>query len=731
MNPLTVGKPMVDWLDSLNAPQKEAVLTTEGPVLVLAGAGSGKTRVLTFRIAHLVSSGLAKPTSVLAVTFTNKAAGEMKERVKKLLGTSVPWVTTFHSFCARMLREEAYVLGYPTNFSIYDEEDSQAVIKKVLASFGRETKEAVRVLAKISDAKSDLVEPEDFAGWTKSPMDRWVGEAYRQFQKELLSAGAMDFDDLLMKAHHVLANHSDVLVRWQERFGYLLVDEYQDTNFAQYRLLELLAGRHRNLFAVGDDDQSIYGWRGARLSNILDFEKDFPETKIIRLEQNYRSSQTILSAASAVVAKNRLRKGKTLWTSGETGEHLFCYQAADEAEEGFFVSQEVEQLSKKGIPLSQIAVLFRTNAQSRALEDAFRYRALPYVLVGGVRFYQRKEVKDFLAYLKFLENPADLIAFERLLSVPARGIGKESLKKIAEWAATQNISVYAAFKKVSEIEGVSSKTKNAILALVKFFDRMAELKTRLPLNEFILRVLEGSGLAELFVEEDKADQKGRLENAQELAAAAYEFLERNPEGTLGDFLGEVALLTDLDRWDPATSAVTLMTLHQAKGLEFEVIFLAGLEEGLFPLSRTLSEPAELEEERRLFYVGLTRAKKKVCLSFCSRRHRFGETFNLPSRFLDEIPPDLVKREGLAYPEKYRGQSLSDKAYPRAANRVRSEDSISTRLRTGSQILHPTFGQGQILATEGDGEALRVWVKFSSGETKKLFAKYASLEILRY
>jgi len=705
-------------------------LTTEGPVLVLAGAGSGKTRVLTFRIAHLVSSGLTQPAGVLAVTFTNKAAGEMKERVKKLLGVTVPWVTTFHSFCARLLRDEAPAIGYPSNFSIYDEEDSQAVIKRILNSFGRESKEARRVLAKISDAKSDLVEPEDFAAWSKSPMDRWVGEVYRCYQKELASAGAFDFDDLLMKAHQVLSSRPEVLAKWNRRFGYILVDEYQDTNFAQYRLLKLLAERHRNLFVVGDDDQSIYGWRGARLSNILDFEKDFPETKIIRLEQNYRSTQTILSAASAVVAKNRLRKGKTLWTSGEAGEKLFCYQAADEAEEGFFISQEVEQLQKKGILLSEIAVLYRTNAQSRALEDAFRYRALPYILVGGVRFYQRKEVKDLLAYLKFLENSADLVAFERLLSVPSRGIGKESLKKISEWASQQNIAVYDAFKKVFEIEGVSSKTRNACAALVKFFEQMTGLKTRLPLNEFILRVLEGSGLGEMLAEEDKADQKGRLENAQELAAAAYEYLERNPEGTLSDFLGEVALLTDLDRWDPATSAVTLMTLHQAKGLEFEAVFLAGLEEGLFPLSRTLSDPAELEEERRLFYVGLTRAKKKVSLSFCSRRHRFGETFNLPSRFLDEIPTDLIKREGLAYPDKYRGQSLSNKPYPRVANRVRSEDSVSAHLRTGSQILHPTFGQGQVLATEGEGEALRLWVKFSSGETKKLFAKYASLKVLR-
>jgi len=727
---LTDAKPMVDLLDSLNPPQKEAVLTTEGPVLVLAGAGSGKTRVLTFRIAHLISSGLAPPHGVLAMTFTNKAAGEMKERVKKLLGVSVPWVTTFHSFCARMLRDEAPAIGYPSGFSIYDEEDSQSVIKKVLNSFGRESKEAGRVLAKISDAKSELIEPEEFARWTKSPMDRWVGEVYRSYQKELLAAGAMDFDDLLMKAHQVLANNPDILARWQGRFGYILVDEYQDTNFAQYRLLKLLAGRHRNLFVVGDDDQSIYGWRGARLSNILDFEKDFPETKIIRLEQNYRSTQTILSAASAVVAKNRLRKGKSLWTSGETGEQLFCYQAADEAEEGFFISQEVEQLTKKGVSLSQVAVLYRTNAQSRALEDAFRYRALPYILVGGVRFYQRKEVKDLLAYLKFIENQADLVAFERLLSVPARGIGKESLKKITEWANAHNMSVWDAFKKVSEIEGVSTKTKNAIAGLVKFFEQMDGLKGRLPLNEFILRVLEGSGLAEMLAEEDKADQKGRLENAQELGAAGYEFLERNPEGTLSDFLGEVALLTDLDRWDPTTSAVTLMTLHQAKGLEFETVFLAGLEEGLFPLSRTLSDPAELEEERRLFYVGLTRAKKKVSLSFCSRRHRFGETFNLPSRFLEEIPADLVKREGLAYPEKYRGQSIADKPYPRAANRARSEDSASTRLRTGSQILHPTFGQGQVLGTEGEGEALRVWVRFSSGETKKLFAKYASLKVIR-
>ncbi len=699
--------------------------------MVLAGAGSGKTRVLTFRIAHLVSSGLAEPTGVLAVTFTNKAAGEMKERVNKLLGVTVPWVTTFHSFCARLLREEAPAVGYPSNFSIYDEEDSQAVMKKILSSFGRESKEANRVLNRISDAKSELVEPVEFESWLKSPMDRWMTSVYRAYDEELVAAGAMDFDDLLLQAHRVLAEHQQIRAKWQNRFAYFLVDEYQDTNLAQYRLLKLLAQKSRNLFVVGDDDQSIYGWRGARLSNILDFEKDFPETKVIRLEQNYRSTQTILSAASAVVAKNRLRKGKTLWTAGDAGEKLYCYQAADEAEEAFFISQEVEQLQKRGISLSEISVLYRTNAQSRSLEDAFRYRALPYVLVGGVRFYQRKEVKDLLSYLKFLENQADFVSFERLLGVPSRGIGKESLKKATEWAAARKLSLYEAFKQATEIEGLASKARNAAIELVKFFERMEELKSKLSLNEFVLRVLDASGLAEMLAEEDKIDQKGRLENAQELAAAAFEFKERNPQGTLSDFLGEVALFTDLDRWDPSTSAVTLMTLHQAKGLEFEVVFLTGLEEGLFPLSRTLTDQSDLEEERRLFYVGLTRAKKKIYLSFCSRRHRFGETFNLPSRFLDEIPSELVKREGLAYPEKYRGQSLSEKSYPRAANRDRSNGSVTGSLRTGSQILHPTFGQGQVMATEGEGEGLRLWVKFSSGDTKKLFAKYASLEVLRY
>lgn len=718
-------------LDSLNPPQKEAVMTTEGPVLVLAGAGSGKTRVLTFRIAHLVSSGLAQPNGVLAVTFTNKAAGEMKARVNKLLGVTVPWVTTFHSFCARLLREEAPAVGYPSNFSIYDEEDSQALMKKILVSFGRESKEAGRVLNKISDAKSELAGPNEFENWIRTPLDRWLTAVYQAYQEGLFAAQAMDFDDLLLQAHRVLAEHQQILAKWQRRFGYFLVDEYQDTNLAQYRLLKLLAQKSRNLFVVGDDDQSIYGWRGARLSNILDFEKDFPETKLIRLEQNYRSTQTILSAASGLVAKNRLRKGKTLWTAGDAGEKLYCYQASDEAEEAFFISQEAEQLQKRGVSLSEIAVLYRTNAQSRSLEDSFRYRALPYVLVGGVRFYQRKEVKDLLAYLKFLENQNDLVAFERLLGVPSRGIGKESLKKVAEWAAAQKISLYEVFKRVTEIEGIASKARNAAVELVKFFEQIAELKTKLPLNEFILRVLDASGLAVMLAEEDKVDQKGRLENAQELAAAAFEFKERNPEGTLSDFLGEVALFTDLDRWDPSTSAVTLMTLHQAKGLEFEVVFLTGLEEGLFPLSRTLTDQSDLEEERRLFYVGLTRAKKKIYLSFCSRRHRFGETFNLPSRFLDEIPSELVKREGLAYPEKYRGQSLSEKSYPRAANRDRSNGSVTGSLRTGSQILHPTFGQGQVMATEGEGEGLRLWVKFSSGDTKKLFAKYASLEILRY
>jgi len=706
-------------------------MTTEGPVLVLAGAGSGKTRVLTFRIAHLVSSGLAQPNGVLAVTFTNKAAGEMKARVNKLLGVTVPWVTTFHSFCARLLREEAPAVGYPSNFSIYDEEDSQALMKKILVSFGRESKEAGRVLNKISDAKSELAGPNEFENWIRTPLDRWLTAVYQAYQEGLFAAQAMDFDDLLLQAHRVLAEHQQILAKWQRRFGYFLVDEYQDTNLAQYRLLKLLAQKSRNLFVVGDDDQSIYGWRGARLSNILDFEKDFPETKLIRLEQNYRSTQTILSAASGLVAKNRLRKGKTLWTAGDAGEKLYCYQASDEAEEAFFISQEAEQLQKRGVSLSEIAVLYRTNAQSRSLEDSFRYRALPYVLVGGVRFYQRKEVKDLLAYLKFLENQNDLVAFERLLGVPSRGIGKESLKKVAEWAAAQKISLYEVFKRVTEIEGIASKARNAAVELVKFFEQIAELKTKLPLNEFILRVLDASGLAVMLAEEDKVDQKGRLENAQELAAAAFEFKERNPEGTLSDFLGEVALFTDLDRWDPSTSAVTLMTLHQAKGLEFEVVFLTGLEEGLFPLSRTLTDQSDLEEERRLFYVGLTRAKKKIYLSFCSRRHRFGETFNLPSRFLDEIPSELVKREGLAYPEKYRGQSLSEKSYPRAANRDRSNGSVTGSLRTGSQILHPTFGQGQVMATEGEGEGLRLWVKFSSGDTKKLFAKYASLEILRY
>jgi len=695
-------------LESLNSTQLDAVKHTEGPLLILAGAGSGKTRVLTHRVAYILDQGLAAPEEILAITFTNKAAGEMKDRVALLVGpdSRKMWVSTFHSFCARILRAHAEKLGYRREFTIYDGADQVRLVKRCIVELGKDLKRfnPRAFLAQISAAKNVLMTPDDYLRSTEGYIAENVAEVYDLYQKRLYESNAMDFDDLIMQAVALLEIFPDVHERYQTRFKYIHVDEYQDTNHAQYRLVNILAAAHRNLCVVGDDDQSVYSWRGADIRNILEFERDYPEAKVVKLEQNYRSTQTILDAANAVVANNASRKPKELWTAGDRGERIRIFTAADEYSEARFVVSEIERLVDSGVSPREVAVFYRTNAQSRALEDVLVREGVPYQIVGGVRFYERAEIKDAMAYLAVISNPTDSGALERIINVPKRGLGATSVARLQEYARRNGISLYEALAEAEAVD-LTGAAKKACRAVRDLFEGWRVAAAEVPPAEMIGAVLEESGYKGELEAESTIEAESRLENLEELinAARAYERVE--PEPTLDGFLQEQALYSDQDALDTGGGQVTLMTLHNAKGLEYDHVFVVGMEEGTFPHARSLDEQ-NLEEERRLCYVGITRARATLTLSYAKLRSSWGEReYQMPSRFLSEIPEAL--KAGTLSGTRAGGGGWGA-ALPR---RDALERAGAPAFRAGERVRHAKFGVGEVVEAGGG----RVVVRFGAQE----------------
>ena len=641
---------MID-LTTLNPPQREAVMAGGGPLLVLAGAGSGKTRVLTHRVARLIDDGCA-PWSILAITFTNKAAREMKDRIRALVGEGADevWVSTFHACCARILRRDIEKLGFQRGFSIYDDDDQMGLLKNIVKDMNLNDKmyPPREIKTAISDAKNRLLTPEE---WEKEAggdfRARKIAEVYRRYEKALVSCNALDFDDLIMKTIVLLTEHPPVLEYYRRKFEYILIDEYQDTNLAQYELVRLLAGDRKNVCVVGDDDQSIYAWRGADIRNILEFEKDFPGCLVIKLEQNYRSTGNILDAANQVIAHNAGRKEKALWTEAGGGEKLRVYRAQDEREEAAWVCQQLQAWQRAGGAVGDAAILYRTNAQSRVLEEALVRAGIPYRVYGGMKFYERKEVKDLIAYLRALVNPADDQAVRRIINEPRRGIGDSTIDRLAEYAAQEGTSLFMAAMSADEA-GLSARALSAVKKFSAVMEELAVEAELMPADEFLRHVIDATGYEEQFRQTPGEESENRLENIAELETAVKEYVAREPEGGLEGFLENVALVTDLDSLDAATQVLTLMTLHSAKGLEFDLVVMTGMEEGVFPTSRSLFDDDKMEEERRLCYVGITRARRRLLMSWAQTRALYGSRqYNTRSRFLDEIPARLIEDANLA------------------------------------------------------------------------------------
>ena len=706
------------YLADLNPAQREAVLATEGPLLVVAGAGSGKTRVLTYRVAHLINACGVKPNEILAITFTNKAAGEMRERLEGLLGpvANAIWILTFHAACGRILRREAPRLGYRSNFTIYDSADQVRLTKACLEELERDPKRFVPrgIHAQISAAKNQLVTPTEYAQRVASFYDQTVAEVYDLYQRRLFASNAVDFDDLLMLTVQVLERFPEARERWQKAFRYILVDEYQDTNHAQYRLLQLLAEKHRNVCAVGDPDQSIYAFRGADIRNILEFERDFGETRTIALEQNYRSTNSILGSANSLIEHNRERKPKNLWSDLGEGEPVRVLEVEDEHAEARFVAAEIAALVEEGFNGSEVAVFYRTNAQSRVLEDVLVRQGVAYQVIGGPRFYERAEVKDVIAYLQAIDNPYDAVSLQRVANRPRRGIGYASLARLQSHADAFGISLWEALPQ-AEDAGISGAPLRAVQQFHGLLQSLMAGALDMEVPEVIERVLERSGYLESLRAERTIEAQGRIENLQELVGVAQEYQHTAEEPSLSGFLQEISLYSDQDAIRGEQSLVTLMTLHNAKGLEFRAVFMIGMEEGIFPHARSIEEQG-LEEERRLAYVGMTRSKERLVLTHASARSLYGSrSYNLPSRFLDELPDDRVERHRLQ-PASWSGYGSPTGIAPREAH---------LSLSTGDSVRHETLGEGVVTAIERGG---LVTVRFASdGSERRLMLDYAPLE----
>ncbi len=707
------------YLEHLNPAQREAVLHTEGPLLVVAGAGSGKTRVLTHRVAHLITACGVRPYEILAITFTNKAAGEMRERLELMLGevASQAWIMTFHAACGRILRREAPRLGYRSNITIYDDADQVRVVKAVLEDLGRDPKRFSPrgVHAQISNAKNQLVTPDEYLARVSNFYDQTVAEVYQGYQKRLHASNAMDFDDMLMVTVQVFERFPEALERWRKAFRYVLVDEYQDTNHAQYRLLQLLAGEHRNLCAVGDPDQSIYSFRGADIRNIMEFEHDFGETRTIALEQNYRSTNSILSAANAVIEHNRERKPKRLFSELGEGVPVEVIEVEDEHAEARFVAARIAALVEEGFSGREIACFYRTNAQSRVLEDVLVRQGIPYQVIGGPRFYERAEIKDVVAYLQVLVNPDDAVSLARIANRPRRGIGDTSLARLQTHADSQGLTLWEAFGRPEEA-GLGAAAVRSVSGLRNLLESLMALAQDQAVDEIVEAVLARSGYVEALEVERTIEAMGRVENLRELVGVAREHKETADEPTLAGFLQGISLVSDQDTIKGESSLVTLMTLHNAKGLEFRAVFMIGMEEGIFPHSRSIEEQG-VEEERRLAYVGMTRAMERLTLTHALARSLYGRRdYNAPSRFLDELPAEVER-------ERLRPASWSAYGAPRESQVVPRGETPS--LQTGDSVRHGSLGEGVVLRMEAGGV---VTVRFAAdGSERRLMLDYAPLE----
>lgn len=741
----------VDCTYGLNPQQAEAVINTEGPMLIMAGAGSGKTKVLTCRVANLLQKGV-RPYRILAITFTNKAAAEMRERVNNMSGPAAKdvWLFTFHAFCARFLRMEIDKLpGYGGNFAIYDTADSQNLIKQILKEMNLDDKrfQPSGILSRISNAKNALQDAAAFARQAGDFYEQKVADIYSRYEQKLQLNNALDFDDLLMLSIKLLQENKEVREKYQDRFDYLLVDEYQDTNHAQYLLTKFLAAKHRNICVVGDADQSIYGWRGADIQNILDFEKDYPDAKVIKLEQNYRSTQIILDAANAVIENNTGRKPKNLWTENKSGADIIYFQAVDERDEARFVIEQLQNLQRtENKKLGDMAILYRTNTQSRIFEEMLIKSGISYNMVGGLKFYERKEIKDIIAYLRVIFNPADSLSLLRIINVPKRGIGDASLAKIQAYAAANNVSLFEAVSNAAAIDGLSSRFVSKLDDLAGIIFELMNLAGEAPVEDLIDRVLRDTGYLEELENERTPQAQSRIDNLHELISVAQEFAASEEENNLENFLAHVALVSDIDDTELGEDAITLMTLHSSKGLEFPVVFLVGMEEGLFPHARTLMDETEIEEERRLCYVGITRAKEKLFLSSTKMRTIYGNTVTYPpSRFLQEIPARLVKtikrQERFSALENFKQVSEKYSIRPQKPASTFNPHSFmpqkpaaaaggtGTRFNTGDRVSHSKWGEGMVVSVKDSPDGQEVKVAFAGAGVRSLLTKYAVLKKL--
>jgi ATP-dependent DNA helicase UvrD/PcrA len=731
-------RPILEWveattatdalLEGLNEPQRQAVLHEEGPLLVLAGAGSGKTRVLTHRIANLIRTGKARPGEILAITFTNKAAQEMRERVEMLVGprTRAMWVMTFHSACARLMRAEADKLGYTRTFTIYDESDALRLVKRVADELEIDTKRfAPRGLRRqISDAKNHLLDAAAYRETVSSFFEQTAADVYDLYEKRIHAMNAMDFDDLLLRSVNLFELYPDVRKRYSNQFRFVLVDEYQDTNRTQYRFLELLAEEHRNLFVVGDEDQSVYGFRNADIRNILDFQKDFPDAEVVRLEQNYRSTRPILDVANAVIQNNRQRLGKHLWTEIDKGDLPTIRELEDEHAEARYVAGEIERLVDEGMSRDEVAVFYRTNAQSRVLEDTLVRYGVSYQVIGGTKFYDRAEIKDALAYLTFLTNPSDAVAFGRIVNSPKRGIGDTTQARILNHANTVGEVVWEIALRPEIVPGLGTAAIKAVGRFMSIMERLQERVDSAGVAELLEETLQETGYLDALRAERTIESEGRIENLEELVSVAREYEATAEEPSVEEFLQQVALFSEQDNLKSDEGIVTLMTIHNAKGLEFPVVFLLGMEDGVFPHMRSI-EAGDVEEERRLAYVGITRAKQKLYLTYARRRSLYGGSeWNLPSRFLDEIPAELAERQQSQ--QQTFGRPAATTNWAEAANApTRREPTPGATFRIGEDVVHARFGDGVVTGVEAGGV---VMVRFASdGSEKKLMADYAPLK----
>jgi DNA helicase-2/ATP-dependent DNA helicase PcrA len=729
----------------LNPPQQQAVQHTNGPLLILAGAGSGKTRVITYRITHLMQRHGVLAEQILAVTFTNKAAAEMRQRVERLLGPVAQslWISTFHAACVRMLRREATAARLSPHFVIYDTMDQLTQLRQCMKELhiDPELYTPQSIMRRISTLKNELMDADTFVREARDfGLDEAVARVYPLYQRHLQDQGAMDFDDLLMRTVQLFRRHADVLERYQNRLRYIMVDEYQDTNMAQYHLLKLLAARHRNICVVGDDDQSVYRFRGANVRNILNFERDYPDATVVKLEQNYRSTSTIIEAAAAVIERNAGRTAKTLWTENERGMPIGYFCAQDEVHEAEVICQNIVGLHQsEGISYRDCAIFYRTNAQSRVLEDGLRRAQIPYQILGGLKFYDRQEIKDMLAYLRLLVNPHDTMSLRRIINVPRRGIGQVTWTRLETLAAERGLHGLDMLPAVLDTETVSKGARQKLQAFYELMQAMRRDAPQMGVGDIVREVLDRTGYAEQLEAEQTAEAEARLENLGELINAAVEFDRRGEGEGLQDFLTQTALVSDQDTFDASIGAVVLMTLHSSKGLEFPIVFMAGMENGLFPHSRSFDEPAEMEEERRLCYVGITRAQSRLFLTGAARRRTYGlEQVHMPSLFLGDIPSSCVHDFSPQPVLMLSRQPWDATAHfppaevaspPRSSQAPRQQQAVAAPYAVGTQVQHQQFGRGVVQKREGEGERLKLTVIFRDYGIKKLLAKHAPMQPL--